>query len=173
MKARMLGFIGIMAILAAPVGATVITKYFEEPVKQGQARFKYLFWNVYDATLYLPANSSKIEPPFALELTYLRDLDGEAIAERSVKEMRQQGNIDETKLKEWEALMKGIFPNVTKGSAITGIADSQKHSHFYYNGEKVAVVMDPEFTERFFNIWLGDNTSEPEFRDKLLNEDKE
>jgi hypothetical protein len=39
---------------------------------------------------------------------------------------------------------------------------------FYSNGEEIGSVDDSEFTTSFFNIWLGEKTSEPKFRKALL-----
>ena len=146
----------------------VISNYVETPQKVGEARFSFLFWDVYDAALYTAKASEDLTPPFALELTYLRDLDGDAIAERSIEEMRKQGADDDDKLNRWERQMKAMFPDVSEEQIITGIADNNSISHFYFNAEKIGVIDDPEFTQRFFDIWLGKNTSEPKFRAKLL-----
>jgi hypothetical protein len=36
------------------------------------------------------------------------------------------------------------------------------------NGEMSDEIQDSTFTQRFFDIWLSEKTSEPKFRKKLL-----
>jgi hypothetical protein len=67
----------------------------------GQGRLKFLFWNVFDASLYAPDGTWSRDEPFALSVPYLRD---------------------------------------------------------------------PEFSRRFFDIWLGEETPRPELRAQLLDE---
>ena len=38
--------------------------------KVGEGRLTYLFWDVYDATLYAPAGAWDNDKPFALQLSY-------------------------------------------------------------------------------------------------------
>ena len=142
---------------AAPVLAEA-ERLSTDSNRVGKARLTYLFWDVYDAVLY------------ALKLTYLRDLDGRDIAERSAKEMRKQGLKDEDKLAEWQSTMTAIFPDVSDGDVLTGEVNEDRHTRFFFNGEVVGNVDDPAFTRAFFGIWLSENTSEPEMREQLLGE---
>jgi hypothetical protein len=134
----------------------------------GEARMQVLFWQVYDARLFSPEGRYSGEAPFALSLTYLRELDGERIAERSVEEIRKQGFRDEVTLARWFELLRDIIPDVGEDDEIVGVADASGHTRFYLNGSAIGVVPEPEFTRRFFDIWLGERSSEPAFRDRLL-----
>ncbi len=134
----------------------------------GEARMAVLFWDIYDARLYSPGAIWRAEPPYALALTYLLDLDGERIAERSIQEMRKQGFGDELTLARWYELLAGILPDVSDRDEIVGLADSEGHTRFFLNGEPIGEIREPEFTERFFGIWLSERTSEPELRRNLL-----
>ena len=147
----------------------IIDKYIETPGVVGSAKFEFIFWDVYFATLYAPNGNFNSDKPFALSLKYLRDFEGSAIAERSVKEMEQQGFADQTKLAEWQKVMLDVFPNVKKGQTIVGVADASGHAHFYLDQRSLGVVADADFTQRFFDIWLNEKTSEPKLREKLLN----
>ncbi|QPG07126.1 chalcone isomerase family protein [Salinimonas marina] len=145
-----------------------IKEVVEAPAKVGEARFSYYFWDVYDATLYAPKGRWNGQPPYALKLTYLRDLKGKKIAQRSVKEMKKQGLKDATKLAQWRGQMQQIFPDVKENDVLIGIATSQQTTRFVYNGEVIGNIDDADFTQRFFDIWLSEKTSEPEFRQQLL-----
>lgn len=136
----------------------------------GEGRFTYLFWDVYDAQLYAPKGTWTDAPPYALTLTYLRDFDGEDIAKRSVKEMKGQGFKDKAVLENWEKVMADIFPNIKEGEQLTGILKEDNTTVFYKGEQEIGVVEDKAFGEKFFAIWLNENTSEPKLRAKLIGE---
>ena len=136
----------------------------------GEARMQVLFWKVYDARLYAPGGLWSEKSPFALSLTYLRDLQGDKIAERSIQEMRKQGFSDELTLARWFEELTLIIPDVGAQNEIVGLADDKAHTRFYLDGEFIGEIREPDFTRAFFAIWLGENTSEPEFRGQLLGE---
>ena len=142
--------------------------HIENPQKVGQARLSMWFFDIYDASLIAPHGKFTEQSPFALSLTYLRDFDGDAIASRSIDEMRKLGMADEMKLAKWYEQMQRIFPNVKDGQTITGLVDNNKISHFYLEEQEVGSIEDAEFSQWFFNIWLSENTSEPKMRMQLL-----
>lgn len=147
-----------------------VDKRVDQAQVVGQAMFTYYFWDVYEATLYAPNGNWSETKPFALALTYQRDFKGRDIAERSVKEMRKQGVEDEEKLKRWGDAMQALFPDVTDGDTLLGIATENQVTHFYRGDTFLGEVEDKEFTKHFFAIWLGEKTSEPDLREKLLNQ---
>ena len=134
----------------------------------GKGMFSYYFWDVYTGELFAPEGTYNNAPPFALRLTYQRDLEGKKIAERSIDEMKKQGDVSSDNAQKWLALMEDIFPDVSEGDVITGIATEDGKSIFYVNGEMSDEIQDSTFTQRFFDIWLSEKTSEPKFRKKLL-----
>ncbi len=134
----------------------------------GKGRMSVMFWDVYDAVLYAPGGTWKAGSPLALSLTYLRDLEGRAIADRSAEEIRKLGFTDEIRLAAWHSQMRRIFPDVTDGTTLTGIYNAQGESIFYHHGAEVGRITDPEFGRHFFNIWLDPRTSAPELRAQLL-----
>lgn len=134
----------------------------------GTARMRYLMWNIYDATLLAPNGQWQQAQPFGLRLTYLRNLDGKAIAKRSIVEIRQQGFTNESQLAQWEAALKALIPNVRKGDELFGLKLANGHTQFFHDQTYLGSVADPEFSQWFFNIWLGDKTSEPQLRQQLL-----
>ena len=134
----------------------------------GEARMRVLFWDVYDARLLAPQGDYPDGQPFALALTYLRELDGEKIAARSIEEMRKQGIGDEAALARWYERLRGIIPDVAERDEIVGLATADGSTRFYLDGEPIGRVDDADFTRAFFSIWLGEATSEPRLRDQLL-----
>jgi hypothetical protein len=134
----------------------------------GEARMQVLFWKVYDAQLLAPNGEWSPDDPYALVLTYLRDLKGKAIAERSIAEIRQQGRVDESTLARWQQTLHEIFPDVRARTEIVGLVDDEAHTRFFLDGELIGEVRDPAFTQAFFGIWLDERTSQPELRRRLL-----
>lgn len=154
--------------LSSPIFAKDLQRYIDQPELVGKARLTMFFFDIYDASLIAPQGKFTNEKPFALELTYLRDFDGEDIASRSIDEMRKLGMTDEMKLAKWYQAMEDIFPNVKEDETITGIVDEQQVSHFYIDDRHLGVVHDKEFSKWFFSIWLSEDTAEPKMRKQLL-----
>ena len=161
---------GVMALLGlTPAMANdYIGTMVPDAQKVGSARMTYMLWDVYDAVLYAPQGNWSADSPFALKLTYLRDLHGQKIADRSIKEMRTQGYNDEIRLAAWQNQMRMIFPDVKQGDVITGIFTTDKQTVFFDGEREIGHIQDPEFGQRFFDIWLNAKTSEPDLRTALL-----
>lgn len=131
----------------------------------GSGQFRKFGFLVYEATLWagptrLPA------PPLALGLTYKRSIDGQAIAQASVDQMRRF-DPSEAQLEQWGQQMQAIFPDVKSGDRIVGVQLPDR-AQFYFNDQLIGEVNDPAFARAFFAIWLDPRTSEPGLRTALL-----
>ena len=159
-----------MTLVGSPDAHAIenLKRYIPAAEKVGEGRLTYLFWDVYDATLFAPMGEYNQDKPFALRLSYLREIEGKTIADRSAQEMREQGITDEVKLATWHAQMRKIFPDVREGINLYGVKTEDGRVIFYKNEEKVGEVNDPQFTEAFFKIWLNEDTKVPSLRKKLL-----
>lgn len=135
------------------------------------ARMSFWGFELYDARLW---TQQGFEPgrfaahSFALELNYLRRLDGQAIARRSLEEMRRVGRFTDSQAQEWLSRMRELFPDVRSGDRITGVHKAGEGAEFWFNGQRRGLVADPQFAELFFGIWLHPNTSAPDLRERLL-----
>lgn len=138
----------------------------------GEGVLRKFGFKVYEARLWTGNKAPSFDDVFALELTYAMALDGKAIAERSVDEMRKQGGYDEPSLKRWGEEMVRAFPDVKKGDMLVGVSIPGKEARFYSRDKLLATISDPAFARAFFNIWLSDKTSEPRLRDRLLGLEK-
>lgn len=137
----------------------------------GTARMRYFTFNVYDAALWVAPGFSATrytQAAFGLQLTYLRSLDGKAIAERSLTEMRRSASLTPAQEQRWLAAMQDAFPNVNAGDRITGLHQPGVGARFWFNGTARSTVADTEFSRLFFGIWLAETTSEPGLRTALL-----
>lgn len=134
----------------------------------GQGVLSIAFWDIYEATLYATNGQWRDTQPAILSIEYFVTIDGADIADRSVKEIRKQGFTDEVQLAAWNSQMKNIFPNVVPGSILSATYFPYKETRFYSNGEPIGAIKGDMFGRLFFNIWLGENTSEPQLRQSLL-----
>ena len=133
----------------------------------GASRFSVFVWDVYDISLYAPEGRFDPKTPYALHLEYLRNIRGDMIAEKSVDEMRKQG-VSEVKLAAWFVQMKEIFPDVDRGTELIGVFNPDGPTEFYNGSELIGQVVDPEFGPAFSAIWLGEQSSRPSLREKLI-----
>ena len=140
-------------------------------VPTAPVRLRVWGFEVYDARLWTPRgfrHSQAMQQAFALELQYLRTLEGAAIASRSIDEMRRVGSFTDAQAQAWLTAMREMFPNVSAGERITGINLPGEGVEFWVNGQRVGVVKDVNFARLFFGIWLDERTSEPKMRAQLL-----
>lgn len=137
----------------------------------GSGRLTFFALHVYDARLWTTPDfkpASYGQHPLALELEYARSLDGQAIAERSIDEMRRQAPIADPKAARWLARLGTIFTDVRAGDRLTGLQRPNEATAFFLNGRPIGEIRDPEFTPLFFGIWLSPKTSEPGLRKALI-----
>ncbi len=169
MKATVLIFLlTLVASLPLSADPRVAGQHMPEPELVGKARLKVMFWRVFDAELYAPEGSYRADRPYALSLSYLREIESADIVSKSIQEIRSQGQHSRDQLSTWKTQLAQIIPDVDKRTTITGVRDEQERTRFYRNGTPIGDIDDPLFTRAFFNIWLGENTSKPEVRKKLL-----
>ena len=135
----------------------------------GRGTLSYIFWDVYEATLYAPRGQWRPGQPTALAIEYYHAIDGADIADRSVQEIRQQGFSDEVKLAAWHAQLRRIFPDVANGTILTAIYTPGEQTAFYNGNAFIGSIKGDEFGRLFFGIWLSEQTSAPSLRRALLS----
>lgn len=138
---------------------------------RGQAQLRLLGLGIYQARLWaLPGfrADQPLEQPVVLELTYLREFQGGAIARRSLEEMRRAGPLADAQAQRWLAEMRRLFPDVRAGDRIAGLHLPGQGARFWQDGRPLGEVADAEFGRRFFGIWLAPTTSQPAMRLSLL-----
>jgi hypothetical protein len=138
---------------------------------QGEGRMRFFGLRVYDVRLWAgePASATTWPAlPLALEIEHARELQGAAIAERSLTEMRRQGEIADETAARWLDAMMRIFPDVMAGDRVTGVHRPGTGVRFFVNGRLQGELLDAKFARLFFGIWLSPRTSEPALREALL-----
>ncbi len=139
---------------------------------QGSGTFTWFGLKIYTAELW--SEKSGVMPDqlttnsFALDLHYARTLNGEKIAVASIDEIKKLRIGNPAKHAAWLTSMKSLFPDVEKGTHLTGIYAPGKATQFFRDGKLIGEIEDPEFGPAFFAIWLDKKTSEPKLRLSLL-----
>jgi hypothetical protein len=141
------------------------------PHLQGRATMRFLGLPIYEASLWVGPGFDAREPlsqPFVLELRYRRHLEGRAIAQRSIEEMRRFAPIDAAQANAWLQQMAASFPDVQDGDRLSGVHLPQQPVRFLWNDQPIARIGGARFARLFFSIWLAPGTSEPALRNRLL-----
>ena len=123
----------------------------------GEAPFRVFLFNIYHASLFAPDGRYDGTAPYALRLSYMRDVSNQTIVDASLDEMRRQGNGSEPRLAEWADWMSQHFPDMQNGDEVMIVALINGGMAVYHNQEEVGRTNDPAFTKAFFAIWLSDN----------------
>jgi hypothetical protein len=167
---------GFAADPAAPAAGSVappseVADSVASPRLLGSGRLRFFGLRVYDARLWVGSsfNAQRFEDHlFALELEYARTLEGAAIAQRSIAEMRRAGSVTDAQASAWQSALANAFPNVVAADRLTGVHMPGAATRFFHNGKPTAAVPDPVFGRAFFGIWLAPTTSEPDLRRQLI-----
>jgi Chalcone isomerase-like len=135
---------------------------------RGKTLLRVFGFRIYHGFLWTQESGDALKETHALDLEYLRNFEGEALATRSIDEMKSQGIGSEAQYEPWLKEMRRIFPNVKPNDRITGVHMPGKGAKFFHNGKPTGEVNDPEFAKAFFDIWLSPKTTQPGMRKELL-----
>lgn len=134
---------------------------------QGSGKLTWWGFHVYDAAFY--RSNYLNSPEFALELRYQKSFTGNAIANRSVDEMKKIG-VPDPQAQAWGKQLAAILPNVEPGQSLTAIYIPKQGTTFYFDGKSLGQIAGSEFPRAFFGIWLDPKTSAPKLREQLLGQ---
>ena len=139
------------------------------PLKEiGRSSLRVMVFKVFDSALF--TESGEWQDPtksFRYELTYARTIACAVLASQTTKEWEHLGFTDERQ-SGWVEYLEAIWPDVSKGDTITFDVDAAGVSRFYFNGEWLGAIEDPDFAPLFIAIWLSPETSRPAHREGLL-----
>ena len=145
------------------------TKDFQSPTLIGEGTLNVLMWEVYNLRLYTDGTSFSWNNKFMLEFDYSRELKKESVIDASLKEFKLQPNVTDKDIKAWAVYLEQVIQSVQKGTkaSVMWVPDGQ--IIFHYEGSKPTTIKNEKFARAFLNIWLGEKTSRPKLRNKLLN----
>ena len=137
----------------------------------GEGVLRFLGFEIYRARLWVPPGfdaDNYTAQPLALELTYQRNFTADAIAKRSIEEMRRVGSFTPQQATRWQQALAAALPDVKPGDRLLGLYQPGAGAVFKMGGRVVGEVPDADFSRLFFGIWLSPQTSEPGLRQQLI-----
>ena len=141
----------------------------------GTGKLTFFGLSIYEAHLWVSSDFKATDfenHAFALELQYLRNFAGEAIAKRSIEEMQRIEPLPEKQAQQWLSVLKAAIPDIKKGDHLVGEHQPNVGVVFWHNGKRSGEIKDAEFSRQFFAIWLSPKTPEPKLRMALLGKTK-
>ena len=137
----------------------------------GQGQMRFLGLRIYDARLWVGPQFKAADfgdHPLALELKYHRAFKGAAIAQRSIDEIRRQGELAPALAQHWQKALTALLPDVQPGDRLTGLYQPGQGMQLWRGELLLGSIDDAELARSFFAIWLSPRTSEPSLRSALL-----
>lgn len=147
----------------------VLDKFFSSYKLVGQATYKFLLLDIYYATL-ISETGHYPSDKFALILRYNRDFTKKSVVKETVEQLQKQKKYSESELIALKQLLNKTFRTIQKNDQFIAIKLLDK-GIFYFKNEKVLETSDMDFLDLFFNIWLRENSQDPDFTKSLLGKD--
>jgi hypothetical protein len=136
-----------------------VARIITEAELRGAATVDFLSVPLYEARLWTPDQRSVDQADkFALTLTYKRGFKAGSLARASVKEIARMEDRPVADFEDLERILQGCFADVGPDDRITGLSESEETASFFVNGVQSCRVSYPKMRDRFFGIWLGDNS---------------
>jgi Chalcone isomerase-like len=135
----------------------------------GKTRLRVIV-HVYDAALYGTKNFNTAQPyaqPIALSVKVGRAFRNTTIVRQMVKEMNRQ-NLPAATIASYEKTFAEIMPSVEENDTLTVVYTPKSGWSLWFKGKQLGEWADDVFARAFFDIWLGENTSQPDLRKALL-----
>tara|TARA_B110000467_G_C18191401_1_gene406306 strand:- start:209 stop:763 length:555 start_codon:yes stop_codon:yes gene_type:complete len=142
-------------------------QYDFQPI--GETTFSILFWDLYKSRLLTtsgryPINSS--DEKLIYEINYLASISSDDLIKRTQEQWDHLG-VSSHLYNRFLPELKRIWPNIDKGDTLSLLLFNDG-SYFYFNQKFIGGIKDPAFGQIFLDIWLAENTSQPNLRAELL-----
>lgn len=157
----------VMANKAPPLPAGIQTEAVQPLKVLGGATYRKFGFRVYHAALWVPGAHWDSAQPYALQLTYRRDLSKDTLVDGIMDGIREQEQADDATLQSWEVAMNQALQDVNEGDTITGLARPGRNALLFLNGRQIMDIADKGLSDAFFAVWLG-KTADEDMREKLL-----
>lgn len=135
----------------------------QSPVPKGTTTANLFSFDIYDAELFTSNGAPfSMAEPFALTLVYRYNFSADILAMASVREISRMEDVPMGRLRSLRDQLKNCFRDVQKGERVTGVGRTADVIEFYVNGDKTCALRQENLRERFFSIWLGSDTRDPD-----------
>ena len=156
--------------IALPIQAASWQTHIPQAQALGSGELRWFGLRIYSAQLWGEKKPFDTNAPFALALTYHRNISRAQFVETSVAEIERlfgtRYPVDT--LKRWEGEMYRAFTDVKPGDQLIGVSMPNQGVLFYSQRELLADIRDPEFAKAFFGIWFDIRTKDQDLRAQLL-----
>ncbi|CAM3214919.1 chalcone isomerase family protein [Asticcacaulis taihuensis] len=142
--------------------------FVPQPGLVGSGRLNILTVPVLDVSLFAPLSHWRPDKPYALQVTFLRDLEARRMAGHIRDEMRHTGAGDAGHLELWTRELEAVLPDMRRGDVLTGVRDQGGAVLFFHGDRSLGHIAENGFSEAFFGICLGPRTSQPKLRQAVL-----
>ena len=161
------GLVGLFALQGAARG-DAMSQIMPTAKRVGIARFKVIFFKIYDAELFAPNGSFRRNGPYALRLTYLINARKDRIISSTVKEMKRQKAASKAVIESWIPLMERHFISMDEGSQADFIYTGDGRLLITANGRVISEITDGAFITALMDVWLGPKVRDKAFQDSLM-----
>ena len=156
-------------VIKNKISETILEKFIPNFELVGRATYKFLLLDIYYATL-ISETGHYPSDKFALILRYNRDFTKKSVVKETVEQLQKQKKYSESELIALKQLLNKTFRTIQKNDQFIAIKLLDK-GIFYFKNEKVLETSDMDFLDLFFNIWLRENSQDPDFTKSLLGKD--
>jgi len=162
--------LGLLGWLALPKMARgdAFLEFMPTAERVGTARFKVMFFKIYDAELFAPNGRFDPKGPYGLRLTYLVDAKKDRIVSSTVKEMKRQKAASKSTIESWIPLMERHFIAMDKGGQAGFLDTGDGRLLVTANGQVIGEIDDRKFITALMDVWLGPKVRDKEFQDRLM-----
>lgn len=138
----------------------------------GEAQLRHWGFKVYTARTFsckaAPLSADGlVSGPFALSLTYEREITAEALVQATRAQWQALGLLTD-RTDHWLEQLRSIWPDVRKGDQLTLFIDAQGQSRFYFGNQPLGQLKEAAFGPLFAAIWLHPESRYPDVRSALM-----
>ncbi len=151
------------------ISKTIVEKFIPNYKLVGEATYKFLLLDIYYAKL-ISETGHYPSDKFALILKYNRDFTKKSVVEETIKQLGIQKQYSDKELFELKELLNETFRPIKKNDIFIAMKLKEK-GIFYFKDEKVLETKNIDFLNLFFNIWLREDSEDPNFTKSLLGRD--
>lgn len=138
-------------------------------INVGETTFSILFWDIYKSNLKTTTGKYPLESDrdkLIYQINYLEDITSKDLIMHTVEQWQHLG-VEVERYQAYLDVLAKIWPDIKDGDTLVLYVNNNKSS-FYLNNNFIGEIEQPAFSQLFLDIWLSENTSEPDLRLELL-----
>lgn len=157
-----------MPFAAQAASPSELHPYFKSKTPYSNSVLSVLWMDVYHISLWTDDAVWKPDSRYALSITYNMNFSADELVERTCDEMQRHAADGKSLCLSLHDTLIRVMPGVKSGNRITAIRLDDGKSLFYKDGFPTGNINNRQFSDAFFAIWLGENSSAPSLRQQLV-----